>query len=109
MNQASDPPPSTGARAGLPPLPTPAAVLEQLQQGLQRLSEVGPARDFEKNARALLASAATRLDLVPREEFDAALAQLQAARIKLHALEQRIAALEAQRPSPAAETSARGG
>ena len=54
-----------------------------------------PARDIEKNARAMLGSLFTRLDLVTREEFDAQMAVLAKARLRIAELEARVAALEA--------------
>ena len=56
-----------------------------------------PAKDFEKNARALLAQGFSKLDLVTREEFDVQSQVLARAREQLSALEARIAELEAQR------------
>lgn len=56
-----------------------------------------PARDIEKNARALLGSLFARLDLVTREEFDAQMAVLTQARLRITELEARVAALEAAR------------
>lgn len=56
-----------------------------------------PAKDFEKNARALLAQGFAKLDLVTREEFDVQAQVLARAREQLSALETRIAELEAQR------------
>jgi ubiquinone biosynthesis accessory factor UbiK len=76
--------------------PDPSAFFTELQQKLKTLAENSPAKDIEKNARAFGASMASRLDLVPREELDAALRQLGAARLKLDELEKRIAALEAK-------------
>jgi hypothetical protein len=62
-----------------------------------------PARDLEKNARALLGTLFARLDLVSREEFDAQMAVLSRARARIAELEARVAALEAARPDkPAA-------
>ena len=55
-----------------------------------------PAKDFEKNARALLAQGFAKLDLVTREEFDVQTQVLARAREQLNALEARIAELEAQ-------------
>lgn len=55
-----------------------------------------PARDWEKNARALLGTLFTRLDLVTREEFDAQMAVLARARTRIAELEARVAALEAK-------------
>ena len=62
-----------------------------------RVSEVlaaSPAKDIEKNVRALLSGAFTRLDLVNREEFDVQSKVLARTREKLAALEARVAELE---------------
>lgn len=56
-----------------------------------------PAKDFEKNARALLAQGFAKLDLVTREEFDVQTAVLARTREQLTALEARVMELEAQR------------
>ena len=56
-----------------------------------------PAKDFEKNARALLAQGFAKLDLVTRDEFDVQTAVLARAREQLTALEARVAELEARR------------
>ncbi|HMV05494.1 MAG TPA: accessory factor UbiK family protein, partial [Accumulibacter sp.] len=45
-------------------------IIEQLGARLSSLLANSPAADVEKNARALLASFFSRLDLVSREEFD---------------------------------------
>jgi BMFP domain-containing protein YqiC len=58
-----------------------------------------PAKDFEKNARALLTQGFAKLDLVTREEFDVQAEVLSRARRKLDELEARVAALEAQQKS----------
>lgn len=68
---------------------------QELQDKLKQLAQNSPAKDFEKNAKAMMSSMATRLELVPREELDAALRQLDITRQKLDALEARIASLEA--------------
>lgn len=62
---------------------------------LSQLLAASPARDIEKNARALLSSAFSCLDLVTREEFDIQAALLLRTREKLTVLEARVAALEA--------------
>ena len=59
-----------------------------------------PARDVEKNARALLAQGFAKLDLVTREEFDVQAQLLSRTRQKVQELEARVAALEAQRSKP---------
>ena len=56
-----------------------------------------PAKDIEKNIRALLAQGFSKLDLVTREEFDIQTEVLARTRQKLEELEKRVAALEAER------------
>ncbi|MDX1608526.1 MAG: accessory factor UbiK family protein [Halofilum sp. (in: g-proteobacteria)] len=50
--------------------------------------------DFERNAKATLQSALSRMDLVTREEFDAQSAVLGRTREQVESLSRRIAALE---------------
>lgn len=62
-----------------------------------RVSEVlakSPAKEIEKNLRAMLSGAFSRLDLVTREEFDVQAKLLARTREKLVALEARITELE---------------
>ncbi len=56
-----------------------------------------PAKDFQKNARALLAQGFAKLDLVTREEFDVQTQLLSRTLEKLAELEARVTAVEAQR------------
>ena len=56
-----------------------------------------PAGEVDKNVRALLSSAFSRLDLVSREEFDVQQGVLAKAREKLADLEARIAELEGRK------------
>ncbi|MGQ5522247.1 accessory factor UbiK family protein [Chitinimonas sp. PSY-7] len=56
----------------------------------------GPARDIEKNLRAVLSASFAKLDLVTREEFEVQQAVLAKTREALTALEARVAALEAR-------------
>jgi hypothetical protein len=51
-------------------------------------------RDMEKNVRAILQSAFSKLNLVTRDEFDAQLAVLQRTRRKLEQLEKSLLSLE---------------
>lgn len=53
-------------------------------------------QDLEKNLKAGLESAFTRLELVTREEFDVQRDVLARTRAKIDALERRVAELEAQ-------------
>ncbi len=72
-------------------------LFEDLSAKLSAAANSGPARDFEKNARALLAQGFAKLDLVTREEFDVQTQLLARAREQLTALEARVAELEALR------------
>jgi BMFP domain-containing protein YqiC len=72
-------------------------LLKDLSERLAALAAANPAKDLEKNFRALLSGAFERLDLVSREEYDAQAQVLQGAREKLAALEARVAELEATR------------
>jgi ubiquinone biosynthesis accessory factor UbiK len=69
---------------------------DELGQRIREMTANSPARDLEKNMRALLASTFTRFDLVTREEFDEQRAVLARTREKLSELEARLAALEKQ-------------
>lgn len=71
--------------------------LDEISAKLNEIVANSPARDFEKNARALLAQGFAKLDLVTREEFDVQAQLLSRTRQKLAELEARVAALEAQR------------
>jgi BMFP domain-containing protein YqiC len=70
---------------------------EDMSAKLNEAVANSPAKDFEKNARALLAQGFAKLDLVTREEFDVQAQVLARAREQLTALEARVAELEAQR------------
>ncbi len=59
-----------------------------------------PAKDVEKNVKAMLGAGLARLDLVPRAEFDLQAQVLLKTREKLDALERRLAEIEARFPSP---------
>jgi len=76
--------------------------LDEISARISEMIAASPAKDIEKNARALLASAFARLDLVTREDFDLQVAMLARTREKLTALEARIATLEAGAQKPAA-------
>lgn len=71
--------------------------LDEISAKLSEAVANSPARDFEKNARALLAQGFAKLDLVTREEFDIQTELLSRARQKLEQLEARVAVLEAQK------------
>jgi BMFP domain-containing protein YqiC len=72
-------------------------LFEDLSAKLSAAANSGPAKDIEKNMRALLAQGFAKLDLVTREEFDVQAQVLARTREKLTALEARVEELEAQR------------
>ena len=72
-------------------------ILDEIGAKVSELLANSPAKDIEKNARALLASGFSKLDLVTREEFEVQRAVLMRTREKLEALERAVAALEAER------------
>jgi ubiquinone biosynthesis accessory factor UbiK len=69
-------------------------LLDELAARLAEMAASNPAKDLEKNARALLAGAFARLDLVTREEFDVQSEVLRRARARVAELEGRVAQLE---------------
>jgi BMFP domain-containing protein YqiC len=72
--------------------------IDELASRLQALAAQTPIADIERNAKALITGALSRLDLVTREEFDAQARVLARTREKLAALESRLAALEGRQP-----------
>ncbi|MDO8412528.1 MAG: accessory factor UbiK family protein [Gallionellaceae bacterium] len=76
-----------------------AKFFDEISAKLSAAMASSPAKDFEKNARALLTQGFAKLDLVTREEFDVQTQLLSRTQQKLATLEARIAALEAQRIS----------
>ncbi len=69
-------------------------LFEEFSARLSAIVAASPVADIEKNARALLATFFTKLDLVSREEFDIQSQVLLRTREKLKALEERVARLE---------------
>jgi BMFP domain-containing protein YqiC len=72
-------------------------ILDDLSAKLSAAANSSPAKDIEKNMRALLAQGFAKVDLVTREEFDVQTRVLARTREKLTELEARVAELEAQR------------
>ena len=71
---------------------------DELAARIGQAIENSPAKDIEKNVKAMLSSGLSRLDLVPRAEFDVQAQVLLKTREKLEALERRLAELEARVP-----------
>jgi ubiquinone biosynthesis accessory factor UbiK len=73
-----------------------SSLLEDLSARISEFLAASPAKDLEKNLRALLSSAFARLDLATREQFEVQTQSLARAREKLSELERRVAELEAR-------------
>ena len=70
--------------------------LSELQSRISEVLQQSPARDLEKNMKAMLNQGFAKLDLLTREEFEIQSEVLARTRAKLDALEARVAELEAR-------------
>ena len=68
--------------------------LDDLAARIGRAVEASPVKDIEKTVKSMLSSGLSRLDVVPRAEFDTQAAVLAKTREKLEQLEARVAAME---------------
>jgi len=68
--------------------------IEQVIAGMQSALPGGVTQDLEKNLRAALTAAFTRLNLVTREELEVQAAVLARTRARLEVLEKQVAELE---------------
>ncbi len=75
-------------------------MFEELSGRINALLAQTPAKDAEKNLRALLASFFAKLDLVTREEFEVQARLLAQCREQVKTLEVRAAELEARAAKP---------
>ena len=83
--------------------------LNDLQAKITQAIENSPAKDIEKNVKAMMSQGFSKLDLVTREEFDVQTQVLAKTRAKLEALELRVAQLEAARqPGQGAQSTPSG-
>jgi BMFP domain-containing protein YqiC len=67
-----------------------------MQSKINEVLENSPAKDNEKNVKAMMSQGFAKLDLVTREEFDIQAQVLANTRARLEALEAQVAALEAE-------------
>ena len=106
MMETTPPPDPTSSGSSPPPLPpnSPRAFLRRAAQALEQ----SPLKDVQRNVRALAHSAAGRLDLVTREEFDALQAMLNASAQRVAQLEAQVAALESHLAAAAREQAPSG-
>jgi len=75
-------------------------VFDDLSARISALLAQSPAKDAEKNLRALLSGFFAKLDLVTHEEFDIQAKLLARSREQIKALEARVAELEARASKP---------
>lgn len=68
--------------------------LQELQSKISEVMQQSPAKDIEKNMKAMLNQGFAKLDLLTREEFDVQAEVLARTRAKLEALEARVSELE---------------
>ncbi|MTD33380.1 accessory factor UbiK family protein [Paludibacterium denitrificans] len=70
-------------------------LFEEISSKISETIAASPAKDIEKNIKAMMASTFAKMDLVTREEFDVQQEVLIRTREKLSLLEERFAKLEA--------------
>ena len=69
---------------------------DEMQAKINKALENSPAKDLEKNVKAMLSSGFAKLALVTREEFEVQAQALAQTRARLEELEARVAELELQ-------------
>jgi ubiquinone biosynthesis accessory factor UbiK len=82
----------------------PNDVFNDFQARISELLKNSPAKDVERNVKAMLSQGFSKLDLVTREEFDTQTQVLVRTRARLEELERRVAELEQKLPAGASTT-----
>jgi ubiquinone biosynthesis accessory factor UbiK len=72
------------------------SLIEDLSARISEFLAASPAKDLERNLKALLSAAFAKLDLATREEFEVQAQALSRTREKLAELERRVVELEAR-------------
>ncbi|MCG1043476.1 accessory factor UbiK family protein [Mycetohabitans sp. B8] len=72
----------------------PNDVFNDLQARVSKMLKHSPAKDVERNVKAMLSQGFSKLDLITREEFDIQAQVLARTRLRLEELERRVAELE---------------
>lgn len=70
------------------------AWLDDIQKNISELIAKSPAADIERNVKAFMGQAFSRMDLVTREEFDTQAALLERALARVSDLETKVQALQ---------------
>lgn len=84
-------------------------LFDEISNKISETIAASPAKDLEKNIKAMMAATFSRMDLVTREEFDIQQEVLAQTRAQLTAMESRLAQLEAQLNPPAAAAAPEAG
>jgi ubiquinone biosynthesis accessory factor UbiK len=74
-------------------------LVDEVGERLRQVLEASPAKDLERNVRAVLTSVFSRLDLVTREEFDVQREVLLRTRERLNELERKLSEIERRNPT----------
>lgn len=74
-------------------------LIDEIGDRISKVLAASPARDVEKNVRALLSSFFDRFDLVTREDFEVQKRILERAQTRISDLEARLAKFEARTES----------
>jgi BMFP domain-containing protein YqiC len=74
----------------------PGEIFEDMQKRMADMLAQSPAKDFEKNVKAVMAQGFSKLDLITRDEFDTQAEVLARTRARLQELEAKVAELEAR-------------
>lgn len=69
-------------------------LVDEVGERLRQVLEASPAKDLERNVRAVLSGVFSRLDLVTREEFDVQREVLLRTRERLNELERKLTEIE---------------
>jgi BMFP domain-containing protein YqiC len=83
----------------------PNDVFNEFQAKMSELLKNSPAKDIERNMKAMLSQGFSKLDLVTREEFDTQTQVLVRTRTRLEELERRVAELEVKLGGGASSSS----
>ncbi|MDL2283630.1 accessory factor UbiK family protein [Oxalobacter sp. OttesenSCG-928-P03] len=73
-------------------------IFDDLQSRINQIIDSSPVKDIEKNVRAMITQALSRLDVVTREEFDLQAMTISQLREQIIILQTRLAALEKKVP-----------
>jgi len=80
-------------------------ILDEIGGKVNEILANSPAKDIERNMRAMLSGVFSRLDLVTREEFDVQQEVIKRTRIKLVELEEKVHKMESHLQQPAPDSN----